>query len=50
VTRGDALPRWQQLALHTLGFKNALQKPTGDVMDATSIFYSLWCGLVWLVL
>uniref|UniRef100_A0A673HDY7 HECT domain-containing protein n=1 Tax=Sinocyclocheilus rhinocerous TaxID=307959 RepID=A0A673HDY7_9TELE len=36
------LPPWRRPALPTLSFKNALQKPTGDVTDTTSMFlYSL---------
>ncbi len=42
VTRGDALPRWRRSAPPTLGFKNALQKPTSDVTDTTSIFFTVY--------
>ncbi len=33
------LPRWRWLTPPTLGFKNALQKPTADVTDTTSMFF-----------
>ncbi len=33
------LPRWRRSTPPTLGFKNALQKPTSDVTDTTSIFF-----------
>ncbi len=42
VTHGDALPRWRQSAPPTLGFKNALQKPTSDVTDTTSMFFTVY--------
>ncbi len=42
VTHGDTLPRWRRSAPPTLGFKNALQKPTSDVTDTISIFFTVY--------
>ncbi len=42
LSGSDALPTWWRLALPTLGFKIAFQKPTCDVMDTTSMFYTVF--------
>ncbi len=42
LSGSDALPRWQWPAPSTLSLKNPLQKPTGDVMDTTSIFFTVY--------
>ncbi len=39
LSRSDTLPRWRLLAPRILSFKNALQKPTCDITDTTSIFF-----------
>ncbi len=36
------LPRWRRPAPPPLSFKNPLQKPTGDVTDTTSIFFTVY--------
>ncbi len=45
LSGSNAQPRWR-LSPPTLSFKNALQKPTGDVTDTMKqkhVFYSLCC-------
>ncbi len=37
-----AQPRWRRLSPPTLSFKNALQKPMGDVTDTTSMFFTVY--------
>ena len=39
LSGSDARARWRWPAPPTLGFENALQKPTGDVTDTTPIFF-----------
>ncbi len=41
--RSDAQPRWRRLSTPTLSSKNALQKPTDDVTDTTSMFFYSLC-------
>ncbi len=42
LSGSDALPRWRRPAPPPLSFKNPLQKPTGDLTDTTSIFFTVY--------
>ncbi len=42
LSGSDALPIWRWPAPPTLSFKNPLQKPTGDVTDTTSNFFTVY--------